>query len=500
MTRAEAREKAKTDPIFLGEILGYDVQEDVHNDLFLALRSGKDKRLILWPRGHFKTSCVVIEIVRRILNDPDIRVLVMQATLKLTKLWVKEIKSHFDGTNANSKLPILFPDFCKQNNPEWKADAFSFTVPARTRKHLAQATVTAASPRAVQTGQHYTLMCFDDLVNTANFRNVELLDKLESEFYHFLPLLDPGGDVIVTGTRYSFADIYARIIAKDRGVDEWEISIRGVYKADGSLLFPKRPVKDGSRYIGFTLELLASLKRDDPEMFAPQYLNTAVASKDQLFPPTLLQGITKSTQDPEYPKGAPCIFTIDLAEGKTAASDSSVIAVGRVDVQGRVWIDDVVGGQLSPHALVLLIINLFMRHRPVRILIEKQAGAEFFVEFLRTIAREKGLNLPLDFLKSSRQKDAKYLRIAALEGAFKQKRLFLLAGITDYPKVSEEFEQFPRGRHDDRPDCIAMLFSALAQQIPFRPTLKQLPYFFDVPHSTETPSGPAPLLGTGFSC
>lgn len=498
MTKQEARQKCLTDGVYLGQILGYDMQEDVHPDLFKALASGKDKRLVLWPRGHFKTSAVVVEIVRRILNNPNIRVLVMQATKGLTAGWVQEIRSHFDGSNEKSKLPILFPEFCWTGK---RGTTLRFTIPNRTRKHLKEATVTGASPRATQTGQHYDLMCFDDLVNTANFRNVDLLDKLESEFYHFLPLLDPGGDVIVTGTRYSFADIYARIVKKDEGIDEWEKSIRGVYKQDGSLLFPRRPLKDG-RLIGFTFEMLASLKRDDPEMFAPQYLNQAVATSDQLFNDALLARATRSKEDPEFPANGSCIFTVDLAEGKKIDSDSSVVAVGRVDHLGRVWAQDMRGGKLPPFALAQLIIAMYLVYRPVRILIEKQPGAEFFLEFLRTMSREKGLVLPLDFLKVSRQKDAKYLRIAALEQPLKQQRLFLLAGLTDYPQLSEELTQFPRGRHDDRPDALAMLYTALAQAMPYTPPpLKKLPYFFDTPFSERPQTNQsANPLGGGFVC
>ena len=157
-----------------------------------------------WPRGHFKTSAVVVDIVQAILNDPDLRLLIMQATLKLTKGWLKEIRSHFDGSNPKSRLLQLAPEFkALGKNSE------AFTVSARKRVHLKEATVTAASPRAVATGQHYDRMYADDLVNALNFRNVELQDKLESEFYHFLPLIEPGPRraVKVTGTRYSFADI-----------------------------------------------------------------------------------------------------------------------------------------------------------------------------------------------------------------------------------------------------------------------------------------------------
>jgi hypothetical protein len=177
-------------------------------------------------RGHFKTSCVVVQTVQDILKDPD------SAFCDAGDVEAHEgvgfrNKSHFDGRNIKSKLPAIFPEFCGRA----LGDAYSFTVPARTRKHLKEATVTAASPRAVQTGQHYTKMAFDDLVNANNFRNVELLDKLESEFYHFLPLLDPGGEVLVTGTRYSHADLYARMIAKDAGRRRVDKSVKNVLPA-----------------------------------------------------------------------------------------------------------------------------------------------------------------------------------------------------------------------------------------------------------------------------
>lgn len=498
MTKQEAREKCLADPIFLGEVLGYDVQEDVHRELFDSLQTKKKKRMVLWQRGAFKTSCVVIFAVQCILKDPDIRILAMQATLKLTYGWVKEIRSHFDGSNTKSKLPSLFPEFCWTGK---KSAVAAFTCPARKRKHLKEQTVTAASPRAVQTGQHYDLMLFDDLVNTANFRNVELLDKLESEFYHFLPLLDPQGDVLVTGTRYSFADIYARIIAKDKGVGEWEFSIKGCYKPDGTLVFPERLTKDG-RKIGFTAELLVSLRRDDPVMFGPQYLNEVLQSDDQLFPPSVLQRATKSKADPEFPAQAACIFVVDLAPTSTTKSDSNVVTVGKPDGRGRVWVEDIVGGQWSPFAFGTKIIELYLRHRPVRILLEKQAGAEYFAEFLRVLARDRGLTLPLDFTKSRRQKDAKVLTIAALESAFKTGRLFLLASATDYEQTTEEFAQFPRGRYDDRADCIAMLYSALAANISFVPALsvKKLPHWFYSETLNNTPAGRPSLLGDGFSC
>jgi hypothetical protein len=392
LTKDEARKRCLEDAIFLGnKILGYDVEEDPHGDLFRALASGKDKKLILWPRGHFKTSCVAIKIVQEILKDPDVRILVMQHKLSVTCEWVKEIRSHFDGSNPKSRLPELFPEFCGERRT-LQASRGKFTVPARKRKHLQQATVTAASPKATSTGQHYTQMHFDDLVHANNFRNVELLDRLWSEFNHFLPLLDPGGLVFATGTRYSHADLYARIIENDKGQSEWEISIRECFvgpKHD-KLLFPERITRDG-RKIGFTLELLAKLQRDDPEMFGPQYLNKITYGTHQLFPPALILSAVKSTKDPAFPQYSPNVFMIDPSGfAANALNDSSVLAVGSQDNFGRVWVKDVIGAQFQVYGFAVVLMQQFLKHRPWKIMIEKIPGAEVLGEYLKVIAEQKG--------------------------------------------------------------------------------------------------------------
>lgn len=493
MTKDEARHLCKTNRMFLGKILGYDFQEDVHPDMFDALARGEAKnRLILWPRGHFKTTCVTVDVVANVLTNPDARILTMQGNLKLSKGWLSEIRSHFGGKNTKSRLLELFPEFEIESG-----DAFGFTVKARQRKHLKEPTCVAASPKAISTGQHYSDAYFDDLVHANNFRNVDMLDKLENEFQHYQPLIDPGGYVTVTGTRYSFADIYQRIIKRNKG--EWVISVRPCYKEDGTLLFPERVLPDG-RKIGFTVELLAKLKRDDPETFSAQYLNQILVGSRQIFPSSVLLAAVKSTLDKDYPVSAPCVFLVDLAESKKAESDNSVVTVARLDQQGRVWVTECLGDTWSPSQLATIIMQQALVHRPVRILLEKQPGTMFFAEYLRTVSREKGLNLPVDILAGSRQKDAKYIRIAALESSLKNKRLFLCAGIHDFDKLSEEFEQFPRGRHDDRPDCIALAVGYLTQNVfisPERPVLR-LP--FEAPFSEPERSTGNNMMGSGFVC
>lgn len=512
MTKAEAREKCKTDPFYLSEILGYDFQntKDVHESFFKAfpvpkegtsIRDWSDIKnvLLLWSRGHFKTSGVIVLIVQIILNDPDVRILLMQGNLKLTKIWLREVKSHFNGTNPKSRLLQLFPQFGPDD--ERTNDVSEFTVLARVRKHLKEGTVTVASPKAISTGQHYDFLFGDDLVNAVNFRNIELLDKLENEFTHFIPLLDPGCYTIVTGTRYHHADIYGRIIRRNQG--EWTVSIKGCFDGPSGLLFPERVTPDG-RKIGFTANLLAQIQRDDPETFAAQYLNKIITAKQHLFPESLLLSKVKSSKDPEFPKESPTIFTLDLASSKRADADHSVIAAGKME-NSKIWITDVVGSTFSPFQLVVVLIQMAMKHLPQLILVEQTPSAEYFMAYARATAAEKGIHLPLQLRKYSQQKDAKYIRIAAVEKWLKQDRLFFTAGIADFELLVEQFTQFPKGRHDDRPDAVAMLVDYFQQTAGTPIAPPRLPWFVTgdgrrgehliFPERPDTPP-----MGDGFSC
>src|SRR5579859_7922017 len=237
--KVELRQRARTDKLFLAGILGYDFQADIHQDLFdqyipfdnrplkqdlvttgadgkkTVIPAGTPKpyfdqhkikdRLTLWSRGFFKTTSIVVEIVQTILNFPDVSIMLMQSTQKNTQQLLREVKGHFDGSNPNSKLDEVFPEFCRAK----LGTAMAFTVPARQRVRK-DPTVFVASPKSVKAGLHPDVGFFDDLVTEINYRSPELMAKVIEDFGHFVPLINPGGYRYVTGARYTFGDLYER--------------------------------------------------------------------------------------------------------------------------------------------------------------------------------------------------------------------------------------------------------------------------------------------------
>ena len=461
----ERRNRCCTDKQYLSEQLGYDFQPDTHKDLFAnylqidpakTLQSQSDikNRMVLWSRGTYKTTSIVVEIVQLILNFPDIRILIMQDTVKNAMLLLDEVRKHFDGLHFKSKLPDIFPEFCQTEKK--LGTAYKFTVPARTATRK-ESTVTVASPRSTKTGMHFEVGFFDDLVTAENYASSDQLRKTITDFSLYVPLIDPGGYRYVTGTRYTFGDLYEHILRQNVESKSWQISIRACWTIkDGvkTLLFPQVTLPDG-RLVGHTIEMLEKMQVEDPQMFAAQYLNQPIASDTQLFPDVLILSHVRSTLEVGFPSlGFKTLF-VDLATGGT--NDDSVVLCGQQDCLGKMYVTDGVGSQWNVPNFALVVIDQALKHKPVKILLEKSAAGVVFAEYVKVVAMQRGLTLPLDFIKVDNQKNAKFIRISTVNGALKQGKLWFLAGLPCWNNMLEQFTTFPRNRHDDYPDTVSLM-------------------------------------------
>jgi hypothetical protein len=469
------RRELKKDKQKLAEVLGYDFVPAVHSPLWSqffqyddhkawAKQSDIAKVLILWPRGHYKTTAVVVDIIQAILNFPDIRILIMRGSIAITKAWLNEIRAHFTGTNPNSHLADFFPEFCTEGD---LGNSMSFTVPARRNMGLAQATVTVASPNSIKTGTHYDIGFFDDLVNDQNYRSKIKLARVQQDFFACMPLMDAPFYAIMTGTRYAFGDVYENIMrANIKG--EWRVSFRTCWADAEQLtpLFPQQEVnrttilEDGSvvdkKLIGFTKAQLDFMRDSDPEMFASQYLNQPMQKGGQKFTKALLESCRVKKAD--VLKLSPKVFFVDLASTNSDTADDSCIIIGAHDLQMTQYVVEARGGQWPSSLLAEQIILAALEYRPVTIYFEKSSSAIFFMDYLRLVASEKKVFLPLEFLKLDVRKDAKYTRIGSLQGLMSGRRLRFFDTVTAWDKIAAQFEIFPGGKHkhDDYIDTIAL--------------------------------------------
>lgn len=489
--RVEERARAKRDDFFLAnDVLGYDFQPNVHAELFACFprydserswveQSEQKDYMILWPRGHYKTTAVVVSVIKAILNFPNIRILLMQGSVQVTQTLLHQIASHFTGEAWGSRFYELFPEFCGvEEEGEWKfgkramgMSAMRFTTPARTALQLAQATVTVASPKSVKTGQHYDIGFFDDLVNESNYQNPKLLIKVQENFTLAQSLIDPGCYRFVSGTRYAFGDLYEEIIRWQDQSGKWLISVKDCWSDESRGLPDERKVprfpqfrKRNGEMGGFTLDHLLQMQRDDPQTFACQYLNKPVHTATQAYTKEMLYGACLPAAD--SPPLGPAIMQFDLASSEAAKSDDSVIAVGRMDRLATMHVTDLAGGQWNPVELSYKAIEMIMRHRPAMLTFENTASCIYFVDLLRVLSRKMNVFIPeVEFVKVDTRADAKNIRVVGFAGIVKVGRAKFFLGLPGFEKLVQQACEFPKGRygHDDYIDCVALLWQQISK-------------------------------------
>jgi hypothetical protein len=556
-------------------ILGMDFQDNPHTLLFrrfVQKRPGENlvfsdlenltkKMMILWPRGLFKTSSVIVDMVQTILNYPNIRICFLTGGDQLAKRQLARLKRVFE--KPTKRFKFLFPEFCLQSvrNTKIKDDtdsrawsdelckmgtAHEFTIPCRTNDTFAEPTFAISTARSVKAGSHFDIIYIDDLVNETNYRSVKLLEKCYQDYIDICPLLEPTGYIVMTGTRYSFGDTYERIqdMAKEEerqmGRTIWKFSIRDCWsmgcqncvhtdvyhnfevniieppciaagcncpgfkvRGNKGVLFPETRTVDG-RSIGHTLEFLEGERiRLGPEFFANQYENRPIATGAQTFTDTLIGGQTLHDMSQIPPYAQSFTFVVgDLAYVGQEGRDYSVLFICRL-FQGQIfifdcWFDNWDSGQVAEN-----VVNVLLHHRPNIIYLEKFNGWEAYEKIITACAATKGvLKVPIQWEKGSQAPNAKMIRIGSVKGVLASKRMWLYAGMPGYQRLVTQLVKWPKlGRHDDFADCAGMVVAApTGYQLENPPTIVAATNWLRKFNASETPDDSYydTGCGTGF--
>ena len=503
-------------------ILGMDFQPDPHIQLFkcfLQKRPGEKfvlsdldqltkKRMILWPRGLFKTSAVRVDIVQMILNYPNIRICFLTGGDQLAKRQLAAIKKFFE--KPSKRFEWLFPEFCNKSvrnkkvaeffddgtpNPKAWSDelcklgnAHEFTVPCRTNDMFAEPTFAISTAKSVKAGSHFDVIYIDDLVNEQNYKKIEALEKCYQDYIDLCPLLEPTGFIVMTGTRYSFGDTYERIQddakkeMKEMGQTIWKFYIRDCwshgcqncihtnvyhdyeknilqppcevqgcncpgYKDRGNkdVLFPQTRTHDG-RHIGHTLKFLeGELIRTSPEFFANQYENKPIATGAQTFDDVLIGRQTLHDITQIPPYAASFTFVVgDLAYVGQDGRDYSVLFVCRL-FQGQIFIFACEFGTWDSAKVAENVVNILLTQRPNTIFLEKFNGWEAYSNVITAHASSRGiLKVPIEWVKGSQADQAKLIRIGTVKGPLDQRRLWFYAPMKGYDILVQQLCKWPK--------------------------------------------------------
>lgn len=188
-------------------LLGYkDLTWNTHGAVISALEADTIRKLIVMPRGTFKSSLVSVAYpIWLLLRDPNLRILIDSELYTNSKNFLREIKGHLE----NEKMTRLFGKF---RSTTWNEGE---VIISQRNRNLKEASITCSGIGAEKTGQHYDVILMDDMNSPSNSNTPEGCQKVVDHYKYAAAILDPGGVLVLVGTRYSASDLIENVLQNE---------------------------------------------------------------------------------------------------------------------------------------------------------------------------------------------------------------------------------------------------------------------------------------------
>lgn len=182
-----------------------------HGDMVSVLEAPTPRKLIVMPRGTFKSSIgVAAYCIWRLIRNPNERILIDSEVYTNSKNFLREIKAHL----LQPAFIELFGDWSEGQS--WTEG--EITIKARTQ-NFKEASLTASGIGAVKVGQHYSTIIGDDLNSGNNSGTIEGRRKVLDHYRMNQAILEPEGVYVIIGTRYAVDDVIGNILSNELGIN-----------------------------------------------------------------------------------------------------------------------------------------------------------------------------------------------------------------------------------------------------------------------------------------
>lgn len=429
------------------------VSELVHGRFLRLVKSPKRRKLGLMPRGSYKTTIgTVANSVSDIINNGNIRILIDSEVLDNSIKFVDGIKKRM----RSERFRRLYGDLISD---KYRETAKEFTVKTRTDSTLREATITATGIGTVNVGMHYDKIIIDDPHSEKNVGTKEQIDKVIAHYRLLLSLLEPGGELVIWGTRWDFKDLYDFLLEEeipDNSAWEHLIVDAEERRSDGKLFFHER----------LSPEFLREQKSAKGSyLYSCQYRNNPVSEETQTFKKSFFK--YWGTEHELYPAidGKRTLLNIYILidrafSTKDHADFTGCVCVG-VSSVGNIYLLEASRKKCGLGELFSLVVEWIKLYGPDRVRVVgletinyeevwNDNGSGYFQQEMRK--RNLFFNL-VRLVPDSRQSKNSRIEMALqaryANGAIYHKKRMV--------ELESELLRFPVGTHDDLIDALAYL-------------------------------------------
>ena len=459
---SDMRAKADADLYFFcTEVLGFTLFEgEPHGALcrWLQRPSRFGKRLVLMPRGSFKSSLMTVGYALwKIAKDPSIRVLIDSDLRANSKKFAGQVREFIE---AGSRFRQLYGDLARE--PGWTEDYFT----VRREVIIKEPTVMTSGIDQVVVSLHFDLVIVDDLVNNTNINTAEQIEKAAEHIRLLSPLMElteinPSAERIVLGTRWHDADVYGQIL-RSSGMRDDEIEERleegETEIGEWDIFYRKDRRKDGSPLFSLFTDGFLRGKRAElgSALYAANYENNPVPGEDAVFRREWFR-----YWKPPLPEGLVVVTAIDPAISERRHGDySAVVTVGAdfTAADKKLYVLEAWRGRVNPRDLINKVFETYMAFGPSIVGLEEVSFQRALRFLLEDEGGRRGTWIPVRQMKPD-SRETKEMRLRALQPLFQEGQIYLTR---DMYALEMELLRFPKGQHDDLVDALAYAFQLFA--------------------------------------
>ena len=191
---------------FIKEVLGLEVKP-FHKE-WLDLLQDNNRIVLLAPRSTGKSLIISGYLIWCICQNPSIRVLMVTMNSTKADEMMTFIKSNLE---SNQKLIDIYGE---QKSRNWSSSEIRIKNRGQGRIHK-EPTLTVLGVGSSQVSSHYDMIILDDIMDNINCLTRSRREKIE-QWYNLalVPMLEPLGKIITTGTRWHSDDFYNYLMDK----------------------------------------------------------------------------------------------------------------------------------------------------------------------------------------------------------------------------------------------------------------------------------------------
>jgi phage terminase large subunit-like protein len=464
----ELRELAMRDlRAFIALVAPERVLAHCHLDLCQFLMSEDNYQLIIWPRGHQKSTILAYWCAWHIINNPDTTILYASATSDLTEKQINFIKNILTCEVSRKYWPeLLQPEEGKREL--WRAMEFAVDHWKRKDEVIRYPTCKGTGVGGNITGFHADVVILDDLVVMENAETKTGREDVRRSYSLYNSILNPNGKIKGIGTRYHPEDLYndlmnaAEEVFDDKGKVIEEKSMftvmQAVVEKDGEFLWPRRPRQDG-KWFGFDKSTLSKIKANylDKAQFFAQYYNDPSDPSNKKIENFLYyeRENVKIGVGGKLFVGSSAVnvyAAIDIAATMTDRSDYTAIVVIGMSGDHKVFVLDIDRFKTDKISVMAEHLDrLYAKWKWIRLRAEVNAAQNLAVEQIKEFNRQKGIFYNIEKCHELRNKE---LRIMTnLEPRYAQGMIYHYRG--GNCQILEDELIASKPPHDDVSDCLA---------------------------------------------